>query len=129
MRRRAILAALTILPLAAGVAEAADKKAGGMNFLQLPTLTAAIIRSDGRRGVLTVEAGIDAPDLQLRQKVLLSEPRLRDAYNASLMVIGAGLVPGSVPDLDKLSARLQADTDRILGRPGARFLIGTTLIN
>jgi hypothetical protein len=129
MRRREILAALSILPFAAGAARAADKKGGGAGFIQLPTLTAAIVRGDGQRGVLTVEAGIDTPDPTLRPQVLLVLPRLRDAYATSLMIIGNGLPAGTAPDLDKLEARLQADTDRIMGRKGARFLLGTTLIN
>jgi hypothetical protein len=79
--------------------------------------------------VLTLEAGIDTPDPALCERVMLLEPRLRDVYNSSLMVLAGNLRPGEPPDLDKIEARLQADTDRIVGRPGARFLLGTTLIN
>ena len=88
-----------------------------------------IIRPDGQRGVLTVEAGIDTPDPALRARVMELIPRLRDAYNTSLQVFGANLRPGEAPDLDQLEARLQADTDRVVGRRGARILLGTTLVN
>ena len=129
MRRRDLLSALAVLPLA-GVAEAEDKKKpGGKGYLPLPTLTAMIIRPDGRRGVLTVEAGIDSPDPALRARVTELIPRLRDAYTSSLQAFGANIRPGGTPDLDQLEARLQADTDRIVGRPGARILLGTTLVN
>lgn len=129
MRRRDLLPALLLLPFA-GAAQAGDKKKpGGKGYLQLPTLTAMIIRADGQRGVLTVEAGIDTPDPALLPRVQEVEPRLRDAYNSSLMAFGANLRPGEAPDLDQLEARLQADTDRVVGRRGARILLGTTLVN
>jgi hypothetical protein len=129
MRRRDLLPVLAVLPFA-GAAKADDKKkAGGAGYLAFTTLTALIIRPDGRRGVLTVEAGIDAPDPALRERVMELLPRLRDAYTSSLQVFGANLRPGEAPDLDQLEARMQADTDRVVGRRGARFLLGTTLVN
>lgn len=129
MRRRLLLA-LVLLTLAPSAAFAADKKkGGGESYVQLPTLTAAIIRPDGRRGVLTVEAGIDARDPDLRERVELVEPRLRDAYASSLMLFGRNLRPGDAPDIAQLADRLQADTDRVVGRPGARLLLGSTLVN
>jgi hypothetical protein len=129
MRRRLLLA-LVLLTLAPSAAFATDKKkGGGESYVQLPTLTAAIIRPDGRRGVLTVEAGIDARDPDLRERVELVEPRLRDAYASSLMLFGRNLRPGDAPDIAQLADRLQADTDRVVGRPGARLLLGSTLVN
>lgn len=129
MRRRDLLTVLAVLPFA-GAAKADDKKkAGGAGYLAFPALTGMIIRPDGQRGVLSVEAGIDTPDPALRSRVMELTPRLRDAYNTSLQVFGANLRPGEAPDLDQLEARLQADTDRIVGRRGARILLGTTLVN
>jgi hypothetical protein len=129
MRRRNLLSALAVLPFA-GAAQASDKKKpGGAGYLGFPTLTAMIARRDGRRGVLTVEIGIDTPDPALLPRVMELTPRLRDAYNASLAVFGANLRPGEAPDLDQLEARLQADTDRVVGRRGVRILLGTTLVN
>jgi hypothetical protein len=104
------------------------KKPGGAGYLSLSTLTAMIIRPDGERGVLTAELGIDTPDPALLPRVMEVVPRLRDAYNATMRAFGASLRPGAAPDLDALEARLQADTDRIVGRPGARILLGTTLV-
>jgi hypothetical protein len=132
--RRHLLLALVLLTLAPAAvpsaALAADKKkGGGESYVQFPTLTAAIIRPDGRRGVLTVEAGIDARDPGLRERVELVEPRLRDAYASSLMLFGRNLRPGEAPDVAQLADRLQADTDRVVGRPGARLLLGSTLVN
>lgn len=133
MRRRHLLLALSALclpPLAASPALAGDKKkSGGEGFVQLPTLTAAIIRSDGHRGVLTVEAGVDARDPALRERVELVVPRLRDAYASTMMLFGRNLRPSEPPDIEQLAARLQADTDRVVGRPGARVLLGSILVN
>lgn len=130
MRRRHLLEALLVLPFTAGAAFASEKrKSGGTGYVQLPTLTAVILRPDGRRGVLTVEVGLDAPDLALHERLDLLGPRLRDAYAATLRSFGANLRPGEPPDLEQLSARLQADTDRIAGRRGARLLLGSVLVN
>jgi len=134
MRRRDLLSALAVASLAgaslAGAAKAEDKKkGGGKGYLPFTTLTAMIVRPNGERGVLTVEAGIDTPDPALLPRVMELTPRLRDAYTSSLQILGANLRPGQAPDLDQLEARLQADTDRVVGRPGARILLGTTLVN
>ena len=81
------------------------------------------------RGVLTAEAGIDTPDAALKAKADLLGPRLRDAYIQQLAVFAAALAPGALPDVDLLADRLQQATDRVIGRPGAKLLIGTVLVN
>ena len=132
MLRRQILA-LIIAAAAAGPALAnggeEKKKGGGASFIQIPTLTATVIRADGRRGVLTVETGIDVPDNSLHGRAEQSQPRLRAAYNQILQTYAAGLSPGSVPNADYLSRELQRQTDMVLGKKGARLLLGTILMN
>lgn len=129
MRRRSVLFAAALL-LAAAPARAGE---GGSRadtpYLAMETMTATIIHADGRRGVLTVDCGIDAPDAGLRERVRQSVPRLRAAYAASLQLYAASLRPQTAPDLDRLGAQLQADTDRVIGRKGARFLFGTVLVH
>jgi hypothetical protein len=105
------------------------KRVGGVTYLELQTLTATVVRAIGRRGVLTVEAGLDIPNPGLRARALLNTPRLRAAYIQRLEVYAAGLAPEAPPDLDYLSRVLQSDTDRVLGRQGARFLLGAVLVN
>ncbi len=134
MNRRALFAAAVLAPaLAAGSASAAGakekKKGGGPSYAQIPTLTATLVRADGRRGVLTLEAGVDAPDPALRARVDGLQPRLRDAYNSALGRFAATLRPGFAPDADRLSASLQAETDRVLGKKGARLLLGTIIVS
>lgn len=105
------------------------KKGGGASFVQFPTLTASVTRPDGRRGVLTVEAGLDVPNEALRERAAASQPRLRDAYVRFLTTYAAAIPQGSPPSPDAIAMSLQRSTDEVLGRPGARMLLGTVMIN
>lgn len=125
MDRRALL----------GLKDAARKTGGGggggapqNSYMRLPTITANVMRSGGRRGVMTVETGLDTPDAALRTRVAQSAPRLRAAYAAVVQQAANGLLPGAPPDIERLVAQLQAATDRTLGRAGARLLIGTVMV-
>lgn len=104
------------------------KSAPAESYLRLPTVTGNARRSDGRNGVMTVETGVDAADAALRTRVQQSAPRLRAAYAAVVAETANGLLPGAAPDVERLVARLQAATDRVLGRRGARLLIGTVMV-
>ncbi|HXQ09878.1 MAG TPA: Tat pathway signal protein [Caulobacteraceae bacterium] len=132
MNRRLFLALTlpALLAPAALLAQGAEKKkGGGISYIQFQTLTATIIKNDGRRGVLTVDAGVDVPDAGLRAKVNLVLPRLRAAYVQVLQAYVYSLNPGAPPDPDYLSMTLQRETDRVLGRPGAKLLLGAMLVN
>ena len=98
------------------------------SYLRLPTITANIMRPGGRRGVMTVETGIDTPDAALRARVAQSAPRLRAAYTAVVQQSANGLLPGTAPDVERLVAQLQAATNTTVGRAGARLLIGTVMV-
>lgn len=98
------------------------------SYLRLPTITANVIRSGGRRGVMTVETGIDVPDAALRTRVTRSAPRLRAAYAAVVQQTAGALLPGAPPDVERLVAQLQAATNTTMGRAGARVLIGTVMV-
>jgi hypothetical protein len=123
-----VLAAL-VAPPTAFAQTPEHKKGGGLSYIQFPTLTATVIKSDGRRGVLTVDAGVDVPNAGLRAKVNLVLPRLRAAYVQVLQAYVYSLGPGAPPDPDFLSMTLQRETDRVLGQPGARVLLGAMLVN
>ncbi len=105
------------------------KKGGGLTFIQFSTLTATIVRPDGRRGVLTVEAGVHVPDEKLRERAILLTPRLQDAYGQAVRTAAASLRPGWPPDPDQLARTLQKATDATLGQPGAKFLLGVVMVN
>jgi hypothetical protein len=131
MNRRLILAALFAAVPVLAAAEGNDqrKKGGGASFIQLDTLTATIMRPDGRRGVMTVEVGVDVPDAGLHARAAQSTPLLRAAYSEIVRAYASGLGPSALPNADYLSLRLQRATDETLGRPGARLLIGNILVN
>jgi hypothetical protein len=128
-----IAAGLALGAFAPALARAQDKsqrkKGGGASFIQLDTLTATIVRPDGRRGVMTVECGVDVADAALHARAAQSTPRLRAAFSEVVRTYAAGLPPGSPPNADYLSMALQRQTDATLGRPGAKLLLGTILVN
>jgi hypothetical protein len=123
MERRALLG-LKTQPLRTGGGGGAAQA----SYLRLPTITANVIRPGGRRGVMTVETGIDTPDAVLRVRVAQSAPRLRAAYAAVVQQSANALLPGTAPDVERLVAQLQAATNTVMGRAGARLLIGTVMV-
>jgi len=136
MRRRALVAliAMAAVPAAAlsGAAAAGEekkKRTGGANYIQFATLTGTINKSGGRRGVLTVDCGLEVPDAKLRDYADKSLPRLRAAYVQAVQVYAAGLPSGAEPNADFIVRELQRQTDTILKRPGARLLVGAIVVN
>ena len=87
-----------------------------------------MLHGAARRGVLSVEGGLDAPDAGLHQRADRMKPLLLDAYLRWLVIYAASLPQGGVPNPDQIGAEMQRCTDRVLGRPGARFLIGTVMV-
>ena len=129
MERRALLGLAVVATAASTSARASSGGAAASadTYIRLPVITASILQANGRRGVLTIETGVDVPDATLRTRAQQSAPRLRAAYNTAAQRFANGLRPGVVPDIDQLSAALQAATNATLGRPGARLLLGTVM--
>jgi hypothetical protein len=125
-----LFAAAMLAPISAHAAPEAKKKGSGLSYVQLEPMTATIIRGDGRRGVLTVETGVDIPgDAGLLSRAQISQPRLRAAYLLALQAYASGLSPGAPPDADYIARTLQRETDKVLGKQGAKLLLGTILAN
>ena len=127
-RRLAVVAVLALTAAAPALAKDASKQ-NTATYTSFDALTATIRRPDGRRGVLTIQAGLDVQDAALRARAAAFAPVLRDAYVRVLNVYAQGLIPGAAPDVDQIGMRLQRATDGVLRRPGARFLLGTVLVN
>ena len=87
------------------------------------------MKGGGRRGVLTVDCGLDVPDAKLRELANASIPRLRAAYVQVVLTYAAGLPSGAPPNPDVLGQGLQRQTDLVLGRPGAKLLLGAVVAN
>jgi hypothetical protein len=136
MLRRAVLAfALAALPaatlpaaaLAAG-GEDPKKRSGGSSYLVVQTLVGTTTKG-AKRGVLTVECGLDVQDEKLRERTRQSMPRLRAAYAQIVQTYAAGLPAGQPPNVDFLAQNMQRQTDAVLGRKGAKLLLGAVLVN
>ena len=132
MNRRNLLPfalAFAALPVLARADEERRKKGGGASYIQLDTLVATVTRPDGRRGVMTVETGVDVADAALHARAAQSTPLLHANFAEVVRIYAAGLPPGSLPNADYIARELQRQTDMTLGRPGARLLLGAVLIN
>jgi hypothetical protein len=127
MDRRALLAAPLALVATPALA-ASSEGSSGSTYVRYPTVTATTVRSDGRRGVMTVETGVDVPDAELRLRAVQSQPRMRAVFNILVQREANSLLPGGVPNVDRLAAQLQSATNIILGRRGAKLLLGTVMI-
>lgn len=122
-------AALGGLVLAGAAHASPEKSSGGKGgYLSLPAATATVLRRDGRRGVMTVETGLDIADGALMERARLSQPRLSAAYNEVVRIAAERLLPDAPPNVEWLVVALQHATDAILGRPGAKLLLGTVMV-
>ena len=116
-------------PVAALAAGGEKKTSGGGNYVPIQTLMGTTVRGNGRRGVLSVDCGLEIPDAALRTRAEQSAPRLRAAYLQSVQAYAAGLGPTALPNADYIANALQRQTDAVLGRPGARLLLGGIVAN
>jgi len=139
MRRNRLLPFALIAALAAGSLAApsvafaghggGEEKKAPPTYFALDPINAIVLRRDGRRGVMTVEAGIQAKDPVLMTRAQASTPRLRAAFAQVLMVYAAGLRGGAAPDMDYVARELQKACDQVVGKPGAKVLLGSTLLS
>jgi hypothetical protein len=129
MERRSFLAFAAALAILPGAASAEEKKTGSGSYIQINTISGTTTRAGGRRGILTVECGLDIPDDKLRQQANLSLPRLRAAFVQTVQVYAAGLPAGAAPSVEFIGRELQRQTNTVLGRPGARLLLGAVVVN
>ncbi len=134
MDRRAALG-LTAFAATAALAAPAQAKGGGggssapVAYTRIDTLTANVTRSDGRRGILSVEMGVNADDTALSARVVQSVPRIRAACAAVVQRNAGGLAPNAPPDVERLGRELQAAVDGALGRAGGKVLLGTVMVS
>ena len=127
--RRALLLALAVLAAVPARADD-DKKAAvhkvtqSKSYLMIDPIYATIVSNDHPAGLLMIGIGIDVPDETLRAEADHAMPVLRDAYVRNMMAFAATQVrTWRQPDVAAIADRLQAVTDRALGRKGARVLL------
>jgi flagellar basal body-associated protein FliL len=117
----------------AGAAEAAQpaqrKTTQSESYIMIEPLYASILDGARSRGLLLVEIGLDVPDAKLRDRVNQAMPTLRDAYVRSLLTYAATAVrPWRQPDVEDIANRMQAVTNRVIGKDGAKVLMAQTAI-
>ncbi|ATC23244.1 hypothetical protein EIB18_01175 [Caulobacter vibrioides] len=129
----ALLAVLSTAPLLAPTPALAgkgkDDKKEQVTYFALAPINAVILRRDGRRGVMTVETGLEIKDAKLMERAQASTPRLRAAFAQTLMVYAAGLRGGAPPDIDHMGRELQKTADQVLGKPGSKVLLTSAMVN
>jgi len=110
--------------------DAANKKApehkmtNAKSYLSVEPIYTTLVDDDRAIGMLMVGVGVDVPDAALRDIVTRSMPVLRDAYVRNLMAYSITQVRANTqPDVTTIADRLQAVTDRALGKKGARVLL------
>jgi hypothetical protein len=118
-----------VVASAAAGEDKAKKKGGGLSYIQLESINASLRPVAGHRKILSIESGLDVPDGGLRNRVQQSRLLLRDAYLRWLIVYAASLAPDAPPNPDAIATEMQRETDQILGRPGAHFVLGTVMVN
>jgi hypothetical protein len=133
MLRRTLIALLVLgSPALAYAAPKADRerKSGGSTYVYIQALRGAMIKDKSRRRILSVECGVDVQgDLEFLKRVEASAPRLRSAFASTVQAYATNLPADALPNTEFLVRTLQNDTDRVMGRKGARFLIGAVQIN
>lgn len=134
-----LCATLCLLSLAgpayAAAADDAPKAKGSSHkitqstsYLQLPdppgVLNISFLENGRPVGLLTIALGIDVPDPELRTEADHAMPVLLDAYVRNMMNYASTSIRSwRQPNVVEIADRLQAVTDRALGRPGARVLL------
>ena len=128
----ALAGAPLLAPTAVWAGEKKEEKKGDKSastFFALDPINAIVVRRDGRRGVMTLETGLEVRDPELMKRAQASTPRLRAAFAQVLMIYASGLRGGAPPDIEYIGRELQKAADQVLGKPGSKVLMGSTLIS
>jgi flagellar basal body-associated protein FliL len=134
-----VLATLLALVPAWGPARAEDapkaqkapehKTTQSKSYIEIDPIYTTIVADNRPAGMLMVGTGLDVPNDALRDEVNRSLPVLRDAYIRNLMTFTANVVrTDAQPDVAVIADRLQAVTNRALGKKGAKVLLAQVAI-
>jgi len=125
--------ALTVLAAPAFAADGDDSGGGkapkhkvtqSPSYIEVDPMYATILEDDRPVGMLMIGVGLDIPDEKLRAEAEHAMPVLRDAYVRNMMNFSTTSVRSwKQPDVAMIADRLQAVTDRALGRKGAKLLL------
>lgn len=136
---RRVLAFVFVAALAAGPASAAggggssssqapatrqERLTSAQSYVPMPTLSAGVLQRSATRGTIVLDMGLDIPDAELRRRVQLNAPRLRDALRTALATYSSTYYRDrTAPEPAALTRLLQQAVDRTMGGAGARVLL------
>jgi flagellar basal body-associated protein FliL len=110
-------------------APAQRKTTQSESYIPIEPMYASILEGIRPRGLLLIELGLDVPDGKLRERITQNLPALRDAYLRALLTYAATAVrPSRQPNVEDIASRMQAITNRVVGREGAKVLMAQTAI-
>jgi flagellar basal body-associated protein FliL len=110
-------------------APAQRKTTQSESYVPVEPMYASILDGMRPRGLLLIELGLDVPDERLRGRITQNLPALRDAYLRALLAYAATAVrPTRQPNVEDIANRMQAVTNRVVGREGAKVLMAQTAI-
>ena len=114
---------------AVGTDPNAKRITGSTNYVPTFGIRATVSHNYRVRGVLAVDAGLDIPDAEIREKAEALRPRLMsDLRDAVLNYATMSYRPGRRPDPDILRARMQKAADALLGKGNARVALASVIV-
>ena len=100
-----------------------------VSYVPLPTINSATPSGRAIGGVLSVDFGLDIPDVRVRNRAVAMQPRLMDSLRATVADFALTRIrPGGPPDPDQLAAMAQAAANRTMGAAGVQVLIINVMI-
>jgi hypothetical protein len=107
----------------------AKRITGSDNYVPVFGLRASIARGFKVQGVLSVDAGLEAPKEETRKLAEAIRPRLMNAMRDAVMNYASlTYVVGERPDVDILAARLQKAADSVLGKGESRIALASVIV-
>ncbi len=99
------------------------------NYLEFPQMTSSVLQKYRVRGMITLGFGLEIVDEKKRVQARARLPRLQDMYTTEWNQYAGNIYQaGEVPDATYISRRMQAATDRMLGKGTAIFLISNLMV-
>ncbi|MAK61454.1 MAG: hypothetical protein CMK09_10775 [Ponticaulis sp.] len=110
--------------------KAASRVTGSPNYVAVTNLNAPIASSEGFDSMMAVDAGLEIVDNASRRKATTQAPRVRDALRRGVQsYLNLSYRPGTVPDLNVLSVRMQRAADEVFGPGVAKVTIASAIVH
>jgi hypothetical protein len=123
-------AALLFAAPTARAAPEASRPESAQSYVSFDPFNISVVQKLRVRGMLQVEFGLDVPDDDLRERALMLNARLQDAYVQTLQFYSSHRVQlYYTPNVEEIALTLQAATDKVLGQTGAHVLLNQVMLH